>query len=424
MFANFLDKEWRLQELEHYRRHAEERLLPFWRRASDEQYGGVFTCYSNEGDRLVSTDKFTWSQGRYLWLWSRIARMCADGLLGGNAGDYSLQARRTFEFLDRHAFLEDGTTCFLLTREGERKEATPGSGYHLSFYADCFVVLGYAEFARLTGDTAVLDKALRLYRNIEERLLAGQVRSEPYPVPPGYAAHGFSMIMLNVSQELADAAERLGNPAAATLRANSSRYMEDVMFRFRGERNDLIAEILPVAREVDPETLLARHINPGHSIECMWFVMHEANRQSRPDLIGTALDVVEATFEIGWDEQYGGLFRYVDRDGGPPRGARDGSRFDELVASTWDMKLWWPHSEALYTTLLGLKLGGGGKFAEMYRRVKEYTFRTFPHPDPDIGEWIQIRSRDGRPADTVVALPVKDPYHILRNVLLIIELLS
>lgn len=40
-------------------------------------------------------------------------------------------------------------------------------------------------------------------------------------------------------------------------------------------------------------------------------------------------------------------------------------------------------------------------------------------PDPDGQEWIQIRSRDGSPLDEVVALPVKDPMHIARSLLLL-----
>ena len=37
---------------------------------------------------------------------------------------------------------------------------------------------------------------------------------------------------------------------------------------------------------------------------------------------------------------------------------------------------------------------------------------------------MQIRMRDGRPQEKVVALPVKDPFHITRNLCLILELLS
>lgn len=47
----------------------------------------------------------------------------------------------------------------------------------------------------------------------------------------------------------------------------------------------------------------------------------------------------------------------------------------------------------------------------------------FPNTDKGIGEWIQIRDRFGQPEEKLVALPVKDPYHILRNMLLLTELL-
>jgi N-acylglucosamine 2-epimerase len=63
-------------------------------------------------------------------------------------------------------------------------------------------------------------------------------------------------------------------------------------------------------------------------------------------------------------------------------------------------------------------------YLRYFEQVFEYTYRTFPNPDRSVREWIQIRTRDGKPQDKVVALPVKDPYHIIRNVLLIIELLE
>jgi N-acylglucosamine 2-epimerase len=44
-------------------------------------------------------------------------------------------------------------------------------------------------------------------------------------------------------------------------------------------------------------------------------------------------------------------------------------------------------------------------------------------PDPSGKEWIQIRDREGTPIRRVVALPVKDPYHIARCFLKILLLL-
>ncbi|WP_309119958.1 AGE family epimerase/isomerase [Paenibacillus sp.] len=419
--------EWLNAELTFYKRHLESQILPFWNQAIDSEFGGVFTCFTNSGERRISTDKFTWSQGRFLWLWSRLASCCSRGLVGGDAEGYRAIAAKTFRFIDRHAFLPDGSCSFLLTREGKHKEAIPGLGYDVSFYADCFVILGYTEYARVTRDTGVLEKAFSLYRHVEGRLQSGSVRSEPYPIPPGYGAHGFSMIMLNVSHELADALEELGDARHTTVRGRSLQFMVDIMERFCGA-NDLVMELIPSGDKVSSasDSLLARHVNPGHTLECMWFVLTAARKLQREDIVARAMVVTAKAMEIGWDREYGGLFRYVDREGGAPKGRlTDGDRrFERLVADTWDMKLWWPHSEALYTTLLCHLVTGASVFYDLYSRLKEYTFRTFPHPNPSIGEWVQIRDRKGNPVDAVVALPVKDPYHIMRNLLLLIEVLE
>lgn len=91
--------------------------------------------------------------------------------------------------------------------------------------------------------------------------------------------------------------------------------------------------------------------------------------------------------------------------------------------SDWDSKLWWIHSEALYTSLLCYFNSGDNEFIQWFDKVFDYTFKTFPGKNPEIREWIQIRTRNGEPQEKVVALPVKDPFHITRNLILILELL-
>ena len=84
----------------------------------------------------------------------------------------------------------------------------------------------------------------------------------------------------------------------------------------------------------------------------------------------------------------------------------------------------WVHSEALYTSLLCFFESKDTAFAQWFEKIFEYTFSTFPGKNPEIREWIQIRTREGAPLEKVVALPVKDPFHITRNLLLILELLA
>ena len=81
-------------------------------------------------------------------------------------------------------------------------------------------------------------------------------------------------------------------------------------------------------------------------------------------------------------------------------------------------KLWWVHSESLYSCL---RFSDDREIAAWYEKIKDYTFKTFPNTENGRGEWIQIRDREGRPENRVVALPVKDPFHIMRNLILLIE---
>jgi N-acylglucosamine 2-epimerase len=227
--------------------------------------------------------------------------------------------------------------------------------------------------------------------------------------------------MLNTSWELSGALRSTGHPRAGDLEARSLDYALEIMQKFRRE-DGTIAEMLPKDGSAQ-DTVLARHINPGHALESMWFVTSVAIGAGRRDLVGDAASVMTKAFDVGWDIEHGGLLRFVDRAGGKPEGRKTGHPYEGLIFETWDTKLWWPHSEALYATLLAAECAQDENMRRLYERVHGYTFRTFPHPDGEVGEWIQIRDRRGRPVDRLVALPVKDPYHALRSALLIIELL-
>lgn len=408
--------------LEFYKDHVDRVLLPFWiDRALDEKNGGVYTCFNNAGARLLSRDKYTWSQGRFVWVLSRVASLREEGVLEGDA-EWSLShARQTVNFLTHHAILENGNCAFLLSETGEKKESLPGEGFDTSFYADCFVVLGFSEYARVAVDDEVLGAALGLYDRVEERLASENIRSEPYPVPEGYKAHSVPMIMLNTSQELARALRCRGHPRAGELAANSLAYAAEIMEEFLQE-DGTISEFVPEDGSA-ADTVLARHVNPGHALESSWFVLSLAVEANIEDYVWEAVPMIKRAFELGWDGEHGGLLRFADREGGEPGGRRTGHPYERLIVDTWDTKLWWPHAEALYATLLAGELTGDEDLLRLYERAHDYTFGVFPNTDREVGEWVQIRDRKGDPVEKVVALPVKDPYHALRSTLLIIELL-
>ncbi|MFB9838355.1 hypothetical protein, partial [Actinoallomurus acaciae] len=98
-----------MRDARFYREHLENDVLAWWlAHGPDRERGGVRTCFANSGDALVSTDKYTWSQGRWAWLLARLSRAARRGLISLDAGDLLAQAVATGEFVAAHALLGDG----------------------------------------------------------------------------------------------------------------------------------------------------------------------------------------------------------------------------------------------------------------------------------------------------------------------------
>jgi len=413
---------------EFYREHLEDVIMPFWLdNTLDEERGGLFNCVDDVTGKRVSDDKFVWSQARWAWTAAHAARMAERGLLNLDADRLRSHARLTVDFLLEHAFLGGeegnarGNVAYLLTAAGDKREFVPGKGHDLSFFGDCFVTLALTGVARASEDASYLEEALAVYRSVRRRLAAGSVRSEPYPLPAGARAHAWPMIMLNVAQELERALRAGGDPRADTLAADARADMDTILEDFVRD-DQLVTEVLVPG---DRTSLLARHVTPGHAIESMWFVMEQAITHGRQDAVDKARAVIAASYRAGWDDVNGGLFRFVvpGPDGPRPTGTPHG-QFESLIAETWDGKIWWPHTETLYATLLAAEATGDASMRALHDQMFAYTFATFPNPDREVGEWIHIRDRQGRPLTKVMGLPVKDPYHVTRNLLLLVELLA
>jgi N-acylglucosamine 2-epimerase len=404
-----------------YRRHLVDDVLAWWMaNGPDDVHGGVLTCWDNAGTRLVSQDKYTWSQGRWAWLAARVALAADRGALDVDSAWFREQATGTARFVREHALLPDGTTAFVTTRAGEPREPTPGAGLHTSVFADLFAALGFAGVARLDpradrdegwdeGWGALADEMLA---GSAAAIADGRFRSDPYPVPAGYLSFGLPMILVGVGEQVHRATGSAAS--AATVRAAAAR-IED---RFL-DGDDVVE--MP-RTEGDPDALLARHRTPGHVLESLWFLHHARDLLAGSSLADPArlARIAAHALEIGWDGEHGGLLRYVDRDGGRPKGTESADPYERLVADTWDTKLWWPHAEALYTTDLLARATGDAGLAAWHTRVHEYTLATFPEGPGR--EWTQIRTRDGSPLEKTVALPVKDPFHIARALLMLVEL--
>ena len=412
--------------LEFFKNELKENLLSFWMpRCLDSEHGGYLNCFSNDGSRLVSRDKYTWSQGRFLWMFSKLATLDSDMFSEAERAEFLAYAKNGRDFLIKNVLIgkNDYRCVFLMNPDGTPKSVAGHEGYDLSISADCFVVMGFAAYAAATGDDEARDFARVLGESVWDRYMSGNFRSLPYPVSPRYVSHARPMILTNMLCELYKA-------------HRGCEYEKDIIeklakthpetFEVFADEGGLVHEFKYAYGEY-PEDIFGQHINPGHTLEDMWFQNEAADILSCDKYRDEIVKITKATFKHGWDETYGGLYHFIGCDGLDTKygvgEAKDEPQLS-LVLDDWGSKLWWVHSEALYTTLLMHFVSGDDELFSMFENVFEYTYRTFPNPDPAIREWIQIRTREGRPQEKVVALPVKDPYHIIRNVALIIELLE
>lgn len=411
-----------------YQNELRQNILGFWLpRCEDREFGGFVNCFDNRGERLVGYDKYTWSQGRFIWLFARLA--CTDAPM------FSQQERQEFlrlagqgaEFLMAHCRMgEDDWRCtFLMERDGTARQVEPGAPLDMSIYADCFAILGLAMYSFAAEDRRAYQFAKELYRSALTRLQNGSFRTLPYPLSQQFRAHGIPMIFSNVTRELYRAACRLDADFAPELLERLDGFATDILTNFT-DTDDRVHEVICADGSMLPQ-VLGQHMNPGHTLEDVWFELDAARLLGKEAVWNEKLyRICKQALYAGWDTEYGGILHFSAMRGGEPRGRTDGVADEPMTKqlSGWGDKLWWVHSEGLYTTLRCALESDDAEFWDWHEKLFSYVYQTFPNRDTQVREWVQIRTREGEPQEKVVALPVKDPFHIARNLILSIELLS
>ncbi len=287
-------------------------------------------------------------------------------------------------------------------------------------------------FSKVSESKACFDFATSLYKHLIHRINVGEYDTQPYPIPSGYKAHGIPMILLNTTCELLDTLDKMDSGTVSGPRfrrelvSQIDLCLETIISDFM-DSEGLIHEFIRIGCQ-RRNTILENYLNPGHCIEDAWFMIHAMEKTgSHFESFDKIIHMLKRVVKLGWDQTEGGLYLFIGFDGQKPTG--DVSGIDDLtmvrkIEKDWEKKLWWPHAEALYSTLLGYEKTKDEDFLNMYWQIHKYTFLTFPNQDKKVGEWIQIRDRKGRPVQENVALPVKDPFHIARSIMMIIEMLD
>lgn len=380
------------QLIDIYRRGLLEDTIPFWTRHSvDWEYGGYLTFLDRDGS-LFGTDKPVWLQGRIIWMFSRLYNQIEQ------RSEWLELARHGVDFLLKHCFDVDGRAFFLVTRDGQplRKRRY--------VFAEVFAVMGLAEFAKASGEDWAREKACEVWDTlIRYYTTPGLLEPKVNPQTRPMKSHAMPMILLATAQVIRQVDNRSTYDEVID---NSIRQVFDHFCK--PDLRAVLENVGPNGEIIDsPE---GRTILPGHAIETAWFIMEEGRHRNDRELSLRAVPLLEWSLERGWDSEFGGLLYYTDLEDKP------------CTQYEWDMKLWWPHTEALYATLLAYYLTGDEKWAEWYEKVHDYTYSHFP--DPEYGEWFGYLHRDGTVSHRMKGNLWKGPYHLSRMQMMCWKLLE
>ena len=373
-----------------FRRELIESCAPFWlEHARDEKYGGILNCVDRKGD-VYSTDKSVWMQGRAGWTYSYLYNNVEKRRV------YLDFAESCIRFAREHCIDADGRMFFTVTNDGRplRKRRY--------WFSETFYIIANAEFFRATGETAYLLEAKRYFDFVYG--MYGDPSTDPYKITPKSCAGTRAtkalaepMILLNVASVMRDAdpenAERYTEVITSLIEEIKTFYKPEYGATFENIRADDGSVILDSAP--------CRVINPGHDIECSWFLLEEGIKRGDDALIGFAKTVFDSAFDFGWDKEYGGILYFKDVLGKP------------VEAYEHDMKLWWPHNEAVIASLMLYTHTGEKRYKDVFDLVSDYAFSHFS--DPEYGEWFGYLRRDGKPTEPPCkGHTYKGPFHVMR----------
>lgn len=322
-----------------YRDGLLEDTLPFWSgHARDDEYGGFLTFLDADGS-VVSTDKPMWIAGRIIWLFSRLYNTVE------RRPEWLDLAQHGVKFLLAHGFDDDGRMFYAVTRDGRplRKRRY--------LFTETFGVIGLAEYAKAAGDDAARSRAKALFALIlRYHTTPGLLEPKGIPQTRNLKSHAMPMILLATAQVIRQIDD---DPLYDRVIDDAIR---EVLGDFVNPRFKVLLESVGPNGEFLDEPA-GREVNPGHAIETSWFIMEEARRRNDRSMIARACEILDGSLDIGWDQEHGGIFYFRDCLGRP------------CPQYEHDMKLWWPHNEAIYATLLAHALTGEDRYAAWHEKI-------------------------------------------------------
>lgn len=365
-----------------YRDDILNNIMPFWMQHGwDHRYGGVYTCLDRDGS-LMDTTKSVWFQGRFGF----IAAYAYNNI--EQNPEWLAASKSCIDFIESHCFDTDGRMFFEVTEDGRplRKRRY--------VFSESFAANAMSEYALASGDKRYAEKALELFKRMQGFLTTPGVLQPKYLDTLQSRGHSITMILINTASRIRAA---ISDPV---LNAQIDESIGALRKYFiHPEFKALLEMVGPNGEFID--TCSGRTINPGHCIETAWFLLEEAKQRNwDKDLVQLALQILDWSWEWGWDKEDGGIINFRDCRNLP---SQDYAQ---------DMKFWWPQTEAIIAALYAYQATGDEKYLRMHQQISEWTYKHLP--DKEHGEWYGYLHKDGSVAQPAKGNLFKGPFHIPR----------
>jgi N-acylglucosamine 2-epimerase len=273
-----------------------EVALPFWsKHGIDHENGGVMHRLDYDGT-LVASDKLSWFQGRAIWIYSFLYNHF------GKKPEWLAVARKTKDFLLKHAPQPDGWWAEEFSREGKITRPFAGDVYGMYFAAE-----GLQEYAWAAKDDQARALAFELMNKLWSRIHSPDFRC-PDTAQPGQRTQGLWMVNLNTARQM------VARWPDAGMQAILDESIHNVIERHFNPEIGLNNEVLnfDFSRPADHFTKCLL----GHSVETLWMIAEEAHRRGDRKLWDTCTERIRRHLDVGWDHVFGGFSEWVNVDQG------------------------------------------------------------------------------------------------------------
>ncbi|XP_063427778.1 N-acylglucosamine 2-epimerase-like [Mytilus trossulus] len=360
----------RLQEFLETVRSDLDRTVNFWvKHSHDTVNGGFFNCIDKDG-KIYDETKHVWLQARQVWMYARLYKE----MKRFQKPEILEAAIKGAEFLQKFARNPETYRCyFSLTKEGKPVKI------QRTIFSECFYLMAMSELGIVTGKQSYKKEALTMMDKIIHWVMEDdtEIGRQSLEGAPPHSSLAVPMMMLGIISQI----ETMDNSLSNNYSKATDWAVAEVFKHVKRNGNAVLENVGLDGSELEGSG--GRLMTPGHAIEAGWFLLDLASRTNKTELAETAIQTFMINpYNYGWDKQYGGLYYFLDVDGWSP------------AQLEWDLKLWWPHNEAMISFLMAYKHTKNVKHLDIFAQIFDYSYSHFV--DKEQGEWYGYLDREGK----------------------------